>query len=187
MGFAGSGKRTVGETLSKETDFKLVHHHAWIDPILNLLGNDSSVWWELNEQGWDKINQTRDIIFSTIADICPLKSNFIITYEMIDQDPYHQAFYKKVIEVVEKRHSYFLPVRLLCDESELATRVVSNDRKKYFKTSDTELIRSRVRNKQVFITNHPHEITINNTNKSPQDVGKFIISALKNIVEKYNE
>lgn len=61
MGFAASGKRTVGEALCKETGFTFVHHHAWMDPILNLLGQDASVFLRLNESAWGKINEAREV------------------------------------------------------------------------------------------------------------------------------
>lgn len=181
MGFAGTGKRTVGGLLSQETHFKFVHHHSWIDPILNLLGDDYMVWWELNEKGWEKLNAARDVIFSTITDVCPQSSNFIITYEMIDKDPYHQTLYNKVLEMVEKRQSHFLPVRLICNEKELVDRVQTDDRKKYFKMRDGEFIRMRSREHEVFYTNHPNEITIDTTHKQPDEVVKIIMDKLNSI------
>lgn len=178
MGFAGTGKRTVGEALSHKTHFKYVHHHSWIDPILNLLGDDYNVWWELKEPAWEKLNAARDVIFSTIADVCPPSSSFIISFEMIDKDPYHKIFYNKVMEIVDKRKAHFLPVRLTCNEAELVTRIQSEDRKKYFKTRDVELIQMRSREHEVFHTNHPDEITIDTTAKSPEQVVKIIMDKL---------
>lgn len=178
MGIAGTGKRTVGAAISKMANFKFVHHHSWTDPILNLLGNDSLVWWDLDEKGWKKINDARDVIFSTIADVSPKNFNFIITYEMLDKDPYHQIFYEKVTEIVKKRNAIFLPVRLICDEEEIVNRVQSEDRKKYFKTLDVNLIRKRVQEQSVYYSNHPNELTINNTSKTPEQVGEIIFDWL---------
>ena len=181
MGIAGAGKRTVGEALSKMTHFKFVPCDSWMDPILYLLGNDASIMWALDEKGWHKLNDARDVIFSTIADVCPKTSNFIITFEMLDKDPYHQIFYDKVVEIVEKRQAIFVPVRLICDENELVNRVVAEDRKKHFKTGDVNLVRKRVREQSVFYSNHSNELTINNTNKTPQQVVKLIVEHLDQI------
>lgn len=181
MGFAGSGKRTVGQALAKKTSFRFVHHHSWIDPILNLLGNDSSVWFTLTDKAWGKLNAVRDIILSTIADVCPSESSFIITYEMIDQDPYHQIFYEKVLDVADKRNAVFLPVRLICDEDELVARVQSEDRKQYLKTGDADMMRTRSREKSVFQTGHKNELTINNSALSPEKVSDLIIKQLDRI------
>jgi aminoglycoside 6'-N-acetyltransferase len=181
IGFAGTGKRTVGEALASETHFRFSHQHSWYDPILNLLGEDYKVWWEINEKGWEKLNAVRDVIFSTITDVCSPSSNFIISHEMIDKDPYHKILYNKVLDMVEKRHAHFLPIRLICEENELVKRVQAEDRKKYFKNRDAEFIRKRRHEHEVFRTNHPHEITIDTTHKSPDEVVKIIIEKLNSL------
>lgn len=181
MGFAGTGKRTIGQELSKLENFRFVHHHDWIDPILNLLGTNSLVWWDLNQDGWKKINDVRDIIFSTIADVSPRNFNFIITFELVDKDPYHQIFYNKLLEVVEKRHATFMPVRLICNEAELVERLQSTDRNQYLKLSDKELAQKRVREQQVFYSGHKNEISIDVTNLTAIVSAKKILDALKSI------
>ena len=177
MGIAGSGKRTVGEALRHlDNSFKLVHQHtAWVDPILNLLGDDSSVWWSLTADGWQKINEARDVILSTIADVCPKSSNFIITFEMWDKDPYHLEFYKKVLNVVKKRDALFVPVRLICDENNLVSRIQEKDRRHYFKTHDPELAKQRFKEKTVFYSNHKNELTLDISNISPENAAEEIL------------
>lgn len=98
---------------------------------------------------------------------------------MFDQDPYHRIFYDKVLSVVKKRKAHFFPIRLLCDEEELAKRVQSKDRKKYFKTRDVDLSKSRSRDLSVFYSHHPNEITINSTDKTPDEVSDIIIDHIQ--------
>lgn len=179
MAIAGSGKRTVGEELCKMSNFKLAHHHYWTDPIVRLLGDDSSVWWTLTDPAWGKLNEARDVVFSTMTDVCPPSSSFVITFEMLDGDPWHKIFYDRVLDVVAKKKAIFLPVRLLCNEMELLDRVQSDDRKKYFKTHDVDLIRDRVRTKKVYFSGHDNEITINNTSMSPVEVSQSILDHLQ--------
>jgi len=179
MSFPGAGKRTIGEALAKKTHFKLAHVHDWIDPLLKLLGDDYQVMWDLDAEAWEKLNAADDLILSTIADVCPKESSYVITQMMFDQDPYHQIFYDKVLSVVEKRKAHFFPVRLLCDEDALIKRVQSEDRKKYFKTRDVELSKSRSREKAVFYSHHPNEITIDSTHKMPDEVADIIIDHIQ--------
>ncbi len=80
---------------------------------------------------------------------------------------------------METRKANFFPARLICGQEELAERVQSNDRKQYFKTTDPKYIRSQVQNKSVFYSHHPNEITIDNTDKSPECVAKIIMNHLK--------
>lgn len=177
MGLPGSGKKTVGEALVKNSNFRIATD--WYDPILKLLGDDYQVMWNLNEEAWKKLNAADDLILSTIADVCPKTSNFVLTQMMFDKDPYHQIFYDKVLAVIKKRQSHFFPVRLLCDENELIKRVQAEDRKNYFKTRDVALSRDRSRGVEVFYSQHPNEITIDNTHKNPEDVADIIIEHMR--------
>ncbi len=179
MGFPGVGKKTVGEALAKKTNFTLIHTSEWIDPILKLLGDDYQIMWELDAKAWEKLNAADDLILSTIADVCPKEKSYAITQMMFDQDPYHKIFYDKVVSVVEKRKAPFFPIRLLCDEDELVKRVQAEDRKNSFKTRDVELSRCRSREKVVFYSHHPNEITIDNTHKSPDEAANMIISHIQ--------
>src|SRR3990167_1953789 len=177
MGFPGVGKRTIGEALARKTNARFTGNHDLYDPILKLFGNDYQAMWNLTPEMWEKLNAVQDLYLSTIADVCARDDSFIFTEMMFDQDPYHQIFYKKVLGVVKKRGAHFFPVRLICDEDELAKRVVSDDRKQFsnFKTRDTELSRKRSREEQAFYSHHENEITIDNTNLSADNVSDKII------------
>lgn len=83
-----------------------------------------------------------------------------------------------------KRKALFLPIRLVCDEEELAKRVQQEDRRKYLKTQNVELIRNRARKHEVFYTHHKNELTIHNTNKSPIEVANAIIRQLNALSAK---
>ena len=182
MGFPGVGKRTIGEALARKTNARFTGNHDLYDPILKLFGNDYQAMWNLTPEMWEKLNAVQDLYLSTIADVCARDDSFIFTEMMFDQDPYHQIFYKKVLGVVKKRGPHFFPVRLICDEDELAKRVVSDDRKQFsnFKTRDTELSRKRSREEQAFYSHHENEITIDNTNLSADNVSDKIIEHITN-------
>ncbi len=181
MGLPGVGKQTVGEALILQTNFKLVSD--WITPILKLMGDDEHVMWELDEKGWQKLNEADDLILATITDVCPKDGSYIIPQMMFAEDPYHQIFYDKVLSVVEKRQAHFFPIRLLCDEEPLAQRVQAENRKQSLKTRDPELSRRRSSEQKVFHSQHANEISIDNTQKTPDDVAKIIIEHIHTVFE----
>ena len=183
MGLAGTGKKTIADAMIKqENRFKLAHHHAWIDPILKLLGDDESIWWSLDEKGWLAVNQACDVILNKIADVCPKESNFIITYEMLANNPYHQDFFDKVCAVAKKRDATLIPVRLTCQLDELVNRVKDNQRAAYYKTRDINLIKKRFKEEQVFSSNSPQEYTLDTTtNLMPEDSARMIIQWVRGI------
>ena len=88
---------------------------------------------------------------------------------------------KKTVGEALAKKTHFFPVRLLCDEGELIKRVRSEDRKNYFKTRDAELSGSRSREKEVFYSRYPNEITIDNTHKFPDEVADMIIGHIQKI------
>ena len=175
MGLPGVGKQTVGKALARQTNFRLVDHHGYYDVFLKLFGDDGSVMETLDEQAWDQLTAMENLILATIAEVCPKKNNYVITQMMFDQDPYHQAFYEEVLTVANKRQAVFIPIRLVCEKDELARRVQSESRKQYFKTTDPKVSYQRSREKQVFYSKNPNEMTIDNTHKTPDEVVNLII------------
>jgi len=173
MGLPGVGKLTVGRMLAKKSNFKLVTE--WTEPVLKLFGDDYRVMDDLDTAAWKKLTAADDLILSTLAEVCPRDNSYVITQMMFAQDPYHQDFYDKILAVVTKRQANFVPVRLLCDESELITRVQTEGRKQYFKTRDVELARSRSHEQEVFVSHHPNELTVDNSHKTPDEVVEIII------------
>lgn len=182
MGFPGVGKRTIGEALARKTNVRFTGNHDLYDQILKLFGDDYHAMWNLTPAMWEKLNAAQDLYLSTISSVCNSEDSFIFSEMMFDKDTYHQIFYGKVLAVSKKRNAHFFPVRLICDEDELAKRVASDDRKHFsnFKTRDTELSRKRSRDEEVFYSHHENEITIDNTHLSPDEVADHIIKHIKN-------
>lgn len=182
MGIAGTGKKTIGEAIThQDNTFKLAHHHGWIDPVLKLFGTDASVWYELDEKGWAALNQARDVIFNTIANVCSKTSNFIITFEMLANNPYHREFFEKVCILAKKREAKLIPVRLICDLDELLSRLQQPDRKSYLKTQDIELIKNRYNAEKVFFSEMSHELTLDVTNITPIESARKILKWVADI------
>ena len=103
---------------------------------------------------------------------------------MFEDYDYSTLFFEMIRQVADKRKSIFIPVRLICDEEELVNRVKNPNRKKYFKkTSDFERSRYQARNQAVFKSNEIHEITINNTQLSPEAVVDCILEHINKIIE----
>ena len=79
MGIAGTGKKTIGEAITTlASQFRLAHHHAWIDPVLKLLGNDAQVFWSLDDKGWAALNKARDVIFDTMTEVCSKETSLLL-------------------------------------------------------------------------------------------------------------
>ena len=182
MGIAGTGKTTIAQAIAKQDNrFKIACHHTWLDPILNLLSDTSasidpsSVWLSLDQKGWETLSKASDLILHTIADVCPKESNFVITYEMLANNPYHQVFFDKVHAVAKKRNATLFPIRLVCELNELLDRVQHQNRMPYFKTRDVNLIKKRFAEEQVFFSNLATEYTLNVSHLTPEEAAVNIL------------
>ena len=177
MGIAGTGKATIGAAMTqKNQNFRFVPHHSWIDPILNLFGDDESkVFWGLDEKGWAALNQARDVVFNTITEACPQESSFIITYELLANNHYHQEFFDALMQVVQKRKALFVPVRLICDLDEQLKRVTNEQRMAHYKTRDPALIKKRHAESEVFFSHLPTEHTLDVTQLTSEQAAANII------------
>lgn len=176
MGIAGTGKMTIGETIVRHNPhFKLSTPDSSLEPVLKLLGGNEQVWWSLDEKGWAAINQALDVTLYTIAEVCPKESNFVITSEMLADNPYHQNYFERVQHAATKRGATLTPVRLICELDELLDRVQNNSRSAYFKTRDVELIKKRFAEEQVFFSKMPNEFTLDVTHLTPEASAEKII------------
>lgn len=176
MGIAGTGKMTIGETIVKQNPhFKLSTPDSSLDSVLKLLGDNEQVWWSLDEKGWAAVNQALDVTLYTIAEVCPKENNFVITSEMLADNPYHQNYFERVQHAAIKRGAILTPVRLTCELDELLDRVQNNSRSAYFKTRDIELIKKRYAEEQVFFSKMPNEFTLDVTHLTPDSSAEKIM------------
>lgn len=176
MGIAGTGKMTIGEAIVKQNPhFKLVTPDSSINPVLKLLGDNEQVMWSLDEKGWAAVNQALDVTLYTIAEVCPKESNFVITSEMLADNPYHQNYFARVQHAAARRAATLTPVRLICELDVLLDRVQNNSRLAYFKTRDIELIKKRFAEEQVFFSKMPAEFTLDVTYLTPDVSAEKII------------
>lgn len=176
MGFAGSGKLTTAKELSKYPNFRLVDNHTWNNPIFNLINQDG--FTPLPDSVWKQAGKICDIIFETMHELSPPNFSFVITQEMIQGVEFPKSFYQRVCQLAEDRKAILLPVRLECDEAELTNRVQNPERRDSYKTIDAERALRLSRHHEVFHSNHPNEIIINNTNTAPAETAKLIINKI---------
>ena len=181
MGFSGSGKRTIAQEVAKYPYFKLVDNMVMNSPIVNLL-DMAALNQRVPEEAWQQINKIRDVVFATMRDLSPPHFSFVITHDMVDGEAYPQTLFNLVQELANARRAYFLPVRLECSEEELVKRTSSAERKAMNKITDVDRVINMARNKKVFYSKHPNEITIDVTRMSAIEVAKLILDSIKKYI-----
>ena len=174
MGFTGVGKYVVAKEIAKYPHFKMVDSTVIENPVVSLLDMEA-LNYRVPAAAWQQVNKVRDAVFTTIRDLSPPHFSFVITYDMVEGDEFPKILFDMVQKLTNERKAYLLPVRLECSEAELVKRISSDTRKAL-----VDRAINMVRNKKVFYSHHPNEITIDSTGLSPAEAAKLILDDIKN-------
>ena len=165
MGFAGCGKYTIGQGLSKLTGAKLVDNHLINNPIFTVVHQDGVT--PLPPPVWDKVKEIRRIVYNAIRELSPPNLSFIFTAELRESNTADHVAFVELKKLADARGSLFVPFRLVCDVDELCRRVVSPERAERLKMISPELARKRCEEDKVLTPRHSNLRTIDVTAKSP--------------------
>ena len=69
MGFAGTGKYTIGQELCQRTGAKLIDNHLINNPIFKVVNPDGVT--PLPAGVWDKVKTIRGIVYDAIRELSP--------------------------------------------------------------------------------------------------------------------
>ncbi len=156
LGHEGVGKYTIGKELAALTGAKLVDNHSINNSIFSVIHTDGKN--TLPSGVWHRVRQVRAAVFETIATLSPLEYSFIFTNASTGR-PKHIVVYNQILEVATLRSSLFVVVRLACNTEEITTRIIGDDRKARYKSTDAVAAKYRNENEQVY--NPPHEHVFN--------------------------
>ena len=173
IGFAGTGKYTIGRELATRTGAKLIDNHLINNSLFTAINADGIT--PLPAEIWPKIRQIRQIVYETIRELSPPRLSFIFTVQLIDEDPLDHAAFRDLLGLAEGRGSLFVPVRLLCEVDELCRRVVSPSRAAMLKQISPEVTRKTVSARSLLTPAHPNLRTIDVTHRSvPESAMKIL-------------
>ncbi|PYS46459.1 MAG: hypothetical protein DMF68_19125 [Acidobacteria bacterium] len=176
MGFAGTGKYTIGRTLSDHTGAKLIDNHLINNSIFTAVNADGVT--PLRAEVWDKVKQIRRIVYDTIRELSPAGTSFIFTSELRQSNPADHVAFAELKKLANARGSLFVPIRLVCDVDELCRRIVSPERRERLKSIDQEQVRKRATEDMVFAPRHSNLRTIDVTARSPQSTVAAILKEI---------
>ncbi|MDT5059886.1 MAG: hypothetical protein QOH63_345 [Acidobacteriota bacterium] len=177
IGFAGTGKYTIGRVLSERTGARLVDNHLINNPIFTVVNADGVS--RLPPAVWDKVKEIRRLVYDAIREISPPELSFIFTLELRESDKAaHQAFLD-LEELAAARESLLVPVRLICDVEELCRRVVDPARVERLKEISPELAREKCAEHSVLNPKHENVRTIDVTGKSPAESADAIMHEIE--------
>ncbi|MDQ4120351.1 MAG: AAA family ATPase [Acidobacteriota bacterium] len=163
-----AGKLTVAQELAALTGYKVFHNHLSIDCIEPIFEFGSPSFWHLVEL----------IRIETITEAARANVNLIYTFCYAkDQDDSHV---EKILKAVEENGGEVCFVLLVCERKELESRVLEESRKKFGKANNLEILNKLLDNYELFQpVNARKSLIIDNTNLSPQEAAREIVSYFK--------
>jgi predicted kinase len=179
VGPHGVGKYTIGAALADALPAKLVDNHHWLNPLFSLIHQDGRT--PLPAGIWEHVAQVRKVVLETIATLSPQDWNFVFTHAVTGDaadEEYDREIAREVLDTAHRRGANLLVVRLGCAPDELATRVISPERRLRMKEVDPEAAR-RNAVRPLFNPNHRNTMTIDTTNLSALEVAAQIVQKLK--------
>jgi len=174
IGFAGTGKYTIGRELCRRTGAKLIDNHLINNPIFKVVNADGVT--PLPALVWDKVKDIRRIVYDAIRELSSPESGFVFTMELRQSNPGDHRAFLDLQELAAGRQSLFVPVRLLCDIDELCRRVGGPGRAEMFKEISLENTRKKFEEDSVLDADHPNLRTIDVSRKSPLESSNAILN-----------
>ncbi|WP_246718290.1 MULTISPECIES: chloramphenicol phosphotransferase [Rhizobium] len=156
---------------------KVVDNHWINNPILRLLDEDGTA--SLPKGIWEFTGRVRQTILDAITAYAP-SANFIFTHAGIEGDERRLRTFQQIAGAAEASDAVLVPVRLLCDEEELARRGSNPERRQRLKSTDVAASRDRSRRAGVFDPFHPNTLVLDVTSASP---GKTAIAIREHILK----
>ena len=176
IGFAGTGKYTIGRELCKRTGAKLIDNHLINNPIFRVVNADG--FTPLPARVWDKVGEIRRTVYDAIRELSPPKMSFVFTVELRQSNPGDHKTFIDLEQLAVARQSLFVPIRLICDVDELCRRVENPERVEHLKEISSESARRRASEHSVLNPSHPNLITIDVTRRGPVESVEVILETV---------
>ncbi len=179
IGFAGTGKYTIGRELCERTGAKLIDNHLIANPIFKVVNADGVT--PLPPGVWDKIKQIRRTVYEAIREMSPREMSFVFTVEWRESNPADHKAFGELAGLAAMRQSRFVPIRLICGVEELCRRVVDPARVAMLKEISPELARKKSAEEEVLNVLHPNLRTLDVTKRSPSGSVDAILDEMSSI------
>jgi hypothetical protein len=179
IGFAGTGKYTIGRELCRRTGAKLIDNHLIANPVFKVVNADGVT--PLPSGVWDKIKQIRRTVYEAMRELSPPEMSFVLTVEWRRNNAADLTSFADLEQLAVTRQSLFVPIRLICEVDELCRRVVQPARVEMLKEISPELARKKSADDAVLNPDHPNLRTIDVTRMSPDESVEAILNEVNSI------
>jgi hypothetical protein len=179
IGFAGTGKYTIGRELCERTGARLIDNHLINDPIFRVVNADGVT--PLPARVWDRVKEVRAAVYKAIRELSPPDTGFVFTMELRESKPEDHRALRDLEHLAAARQSRFIPIRLICGVEELCRRVADPSRVAMLKEISPELARKKSVEEEVLNVAHPNLRTLDVTKRTASGSVDAILDEVSSI------
>ena len=179
IGFAGTGKYTIGRELCERTGAKLIDNHLINNPIFRVVDVDGVT--PLPARVWDRVKEVRATVYKAIRELSPPGVGFVFTMELRESNPEDHNAFRDVERLAAARQCRFIPIRMICGVEELCRRVADPARVAMLKGTSPELARKKFAEDEVLNVPHPNLRTLDVTKRTASGSVDAILDEISSI------
>ena len=179
IGFAGTGKYTIGRELCERTGAKLVDNHLINNPIFTVINADGVT--PLPAGVWDRVKEVRATVYKAIRELSPPGMGFVFTMELRESNPEDHKAFRDLERLAAACHSRFIPIRLICGVEELCRRVADPARVAMLKEISPDLARRKFAEDAVLNVPHENQRTLDVTKRTASGSVDAILDEVSSI------
>jgi len=179
IGFAGTGKYTIGRELCERTGATLVDNHLINNPIFRVVDADPVT--PLPARVWDRVKEVRAAVYKAIRELSPPGMGFVFTMELRESNPEDHNAFRDLERLAAARQCRFISIRMICGVEELCRRVADPARATMLKTISPELVRKKFAEDSVLNVPHVNQRTLDVTKRTASGSVDAILDEVSSI------
>ena len=179
IGFAGTGKYTIGRELCDRTGARLIDNHLINNPIFTAVNADGVT--PLPARVWDRVKEVRAAVYKAIRELSPPETGFVFTMELRESKPEDHGALRDLEQLAAARQCRFIPIRMICGVEELCRRVADPERVAMRKEISPELARKKFAEDSVLNVPHPNLRTLDVTKRTARGSVDAILDEVSSI------
>ena len=179
IGFAGTGKYTIGRELCERTGAKLIDNHLINNPIFRVVNADGVT--PLPAGVWDRVKEVRAAVYKAIRELAPSDTGFVFTMQLLESKPQDHKAFRDLERLAAARQCRFIPIRMICGVEELCRRVADPERVAMLKEISPELARKKFAEDAVLNVEHENQRTLDVTKRTASGSVDAILDEVSSI------
>ncbi|MFN2578973.1 MAG: hypothetical protein ABR607_14940 [Pyrinomonadaceae bacterium] len=185
IGFAGTGKYTIGRELCERTGAKLIDNHLINNPIFRVIDADGVT--PLPSSVWDRVQEVRAAVYKAIRELSPPGMGFVFTMELRESKSGDQKAFRDLERLAAACQCRFIPIRMICGVEELCRRVADPARAAMLKEISVELARKKFAEDEVLNLPHPNQRTLDVTKRTVSGSVEAILDEVSGIKSDFSK